>query len=426
VVAHGGETARSSLEQLLLSLFDADGLRHYLALGPEGEAVAADLPAGRSPRDSVHLAVDVLVRRGLVDVAFFDRLRGEFPARGPDVRAACARWIDSRPVGVPCPAIVGPDSGFAALGERLEDAFRRREDVIVGGGDSAQIDAEIRELRRELRRGAQLRPGESLLAGRYRLVEVLGRGGFATVWKAYDRETRELVAVKVLHGQWTDDRSRRERFLRGARGMMRLHHPAIVRVLREPVEDEGFWFYVMQRIDGPSLHQAVLAHGMKWSAALAVVLTVCDALVHAHAHKLVHRDVKPGNILLDPAGAGYLTDFDLLMADHTTGGTETGAGLGTLFYAAQEALSDASRVDARADVYSVGKTLMFCWLGRDLRASEVVGSQPDHESMPAGVRAVLARATDDELPRRYPTITALRDALLGLARTAEADAALQG
>jgi hypothetical protein len=417
---------RAELERLLLGLFDAEGLRRHLALGPEGETIAAELPTSGSLRELVHAAVGVLLRRKLIDVAFFDRLRGEFPRRAAEVRSACAWWIGARPAGDPCPPPATSDSTAAALADRLEQAYRRREEAIVAGADSAQIDAEIREIRRDLRRGPQLRAGETLLAGRYRLVDQLGRGGFATVWKAYDRETRGVVAIKVLHGQWVEDRSRRERFTRGARGMMRLHHPAIVRVLREPAEDEDFWFYVMEWIDGPTLHRAILDGMLSWRGALLGVIRVCEALDHAHAHGIVHRDVKPANILIDRAGRSYLSDFDLLLAEDSTGGTGTGAGLGTLFYAASEALADASRVDARADVYSVGCTLLFCWLGRDLRRHEVIGSQPDHASIPQALRKVLVRATAEDVDARFSSIDALRASLRELVPDSEEDASRRG
>ncbi len=401
----------ASLEQLLCSLFDAEGLRRHLKLGPEGPAIAEQLPERASLAQLVHASVEILIRRGLVDVAFFDRLRAEFPARAEDIRATCGLWISARPQGDACPPIPGSDSSTDLLGEQLELAYRRREERIVLGADSGDVDHEILELRRTLRRGPQLRPGESLLAGRYRLISALGSGGFATVWKAYDRETRTLVALKVLHGQWSADRSYRERFARGARTMLLLRHPNIVRVLREPCDDDGFYFYVMELIDGTCMHRAVRERQLPISDAARVILTLCDALAFAHERGYIHRDIKPANILLDRDGGVFLSDFDLIRGDDTTGGTRTGAGLGTLLYAAPEALSDAGRVDARADVYSTGMTLLFAALGRELRIDDLYDTQMNALATPPAITPVIYRATARHLDRRYPSILEFKAAL---------------
>jgi hypothetical protein len=105
-----------------------------------------------------------------------------------------------------------------------------QEDLTIAGADTRAVEQKILELRREMREGDRLQAGD-ILAGRFRLVEQLGRGGFATVWKAYDRTARAEVAVKVLHGQFGEDRTRLERFFRGARKMAELQHEGIVRVL---------------------------------------------------------------------------------------------------------------------------------------------------------------------------------------------------
>lgn len=97
-------------------------------------------------------------------------------------------------------------------------------------------------MRSQIREGPQLQAGDFLLDGRYQLLETLGSGGFAKVWKAIDMKPHELVAIKVLHGQHADDRSRRERFFRGARKMAALHHQGIVQVLEEKLKDESYLF----------------------------------------------------------------------------------------------------------------------------------------------------------------------------------------
>ncbi len=403
---------RASLETLLASLFDADGLRRHLKLGPEGEAITAELPERAALRELIHATIDVLIRRGLVDVAFFDRLQSAFPRRVQDIRPVCGRWIAARPRGEDCPPILTESSPNNYLIGQIEEAYQRREDLIVTGADCTEIDREIVRLRREIRCGPQLSAGESLLGGRYRLVEVLGSGGFAMVWKAYDREMRNFVALKVLHGQWNADRSYRERFIRGARTMAHLHHPNIVRVLREPCDEAGFLFYVMNLVDGECLHRAMLGGHMGIKDAIRTLISICDALAFAHERGYVHRDVKPANILLDRTGQAQLSDFDLIRGNDTTGGTRTGAGIGSLYFAAPEALSDASRVDARADVYSMGMTLLFAALGRGLRLDDLYDVQMGALSTPATLSPSIYRATARHIDDRFASITEFKATLL--------------
>src|SRR5262249_54520321 len=138
------------------------------------------------------------------------------------------------------------------------------------------------------------------------------------------------------------DPQRRERFFRGARVMMELKHSAVVRVFDPRGEDDAFCYFVMELVPGGNLRDAVLcqrAHPARW---LIAILQVGEALAEAHKKQLIHRDVKPANVLLDEHGDAKLTDFDLVGAPDTTGGTRTGA-LGTVVYAAPECLESRRR-----------------------------------------------------------------------------------
>lgn len=128
-----------------------------------------------------------------------------------------------------------------ALELEIQIVEAQKERLIVAGLQVSEVNTRLLALRRKQRQGPQLNEGETL-AGRYKLFEIIGYGGFATVWQAYDRKIQQVVAVKVLHGQWCYDLSRRERFERGARKMAALQHPHIVRVLAEVLEDQGFFF----------------------------------------------------------------------------------------------------------------------------------------------------------------------------------------
>jgi hypothetical protein len=295
------------------------------------------------------------------------------------------------PPARPVPAY--PDAAAKALSERLEDARARRQKLCEAGVATEELDRELLELRRQLREGGQLRAGDSLDEGRYLLVMPVGRGGFAVVWEAYDRRSERRVAIKVLHANLASDPQRRERFFRGARAMMKLTHPGVVRVLEAEGEDGGFHYFVMELVLGGNLRSAVLEGALGQEAALPLLLRVTEAAAEAHRAGMVHRDIKPSNILLDEEGNPKLTDFDLVSAPDTTGGTRTGA-LGTLLYAAPECLDRPQDATTRADVYGLGMTAIFCLSGQELTLSTL--KHPElaiaQLSCSSQLKAVLLRA----------------------------------
>ncbi len=256
-----------------------------------------------------------------------------------------------------------PDDESRRLSRRLKSLFKRRKDLTLAGDDTVAIETEILDVRRLLRKGPQLRPGEFLGDGRYELIEAVGQGGFATVWKAWDGDDQRPVALKVLHGHYSEDRGKRERFFRGARKMAELAHPHIVRVLDIECADDGWHFFVMEYLSGGNLEQAVLRGELTAVRRLEILLQAGEALDHAHRRGAVHRDVKPSNILLSDEEGAKLTDFDLVRAADTTGLTATRAMLGTIQFAAPEALESAGEAGFAADVYSLGSTAVFAFAG---------------------------------------------------------------
>lgn len=323
--------------------------------------------------------------------------------------SAQRRWLPEFPVSASNPSLdVRPPDPVAA---RLEAAYQRREQLVIDGKDTGAIDAEILELRRRKRHGPTLHPDEHLGQGRFRLLEVIGQGGFAVVWKAYDNKERRLVAVKVLHGELARVESRRERLFRGARRMAELQHPNVVRVLVPEGEELGFYYYVMELATGGDLHRAVVDGAIDPDQGLAVIESIADALAAAHEKGLVHRDVKPENILLRGDGVPVLSDFDLVQARDTTGGTRTTA-MGSVIYAAPEQSEDASRVDHRADIYSLGMTAVFCIYGKRLPMTAL----RNHDAFLDGLvctpelREVLQRAVAIDREQRFESITGFRQA----------------
>lgn len=308
------------------------------------------------------------------------------------------------------------DAATRHLSISLERAYARKRALLDAGSPVKSIDDEILDLRRRLREGGQLREGDSLGDGRYLLLSQLGSGGFASVWRAVDREQNVIVAMKVLHSSEARNAQNRERFFRGAREMMRMRHEAIVRVLLPHGEDGGFHYFVMDLLQGGDLHRAVEDRTLKNRDILPLILRIGEGLAHAHAGGLVHRDVKPGNILLGEDGAAKLTDFDLVLADHTTGGTRTGA-MGTFIYGAPELLDNAKSVGAQADVYGLGMTAVFCFYGRPLPISAVRSGHVIIDGLACDdrLKPVLKRSIEWDLNVRFQDISTFCRAIRDLA-----------
>jgi formylglycine-generating enzyme required for sulfatase activity len=294
----------------------------------------------------------------------------------------------------------------------LAEARKRREILIARDASTADVDAEIRSLRRALRAGGQLKPGGDL-GDRYDLLRVIGEGGYGSVWEAYDREQTRRVAVKVLHSNVAGDTIKRERFFRGAERMETLSHPAVAEVIEKWGNDDGFFYYVMEHYAGGDLAQAIQEERLSEEQVIHVVLQVGDALARAHARGWVHRDVKPANILLDYAGTPRLSDFELIDAGDTTGGTRQGEMLGTFLFSAPEATERPQDVDARADVYSLAMTLLYCLNGGHLKRSTIANAEPAIRSLACreSIKIVLRRALKQDASARFVDARAFCDEL---------------
>ncbi|MEU1801064.1 protein kinase [Streptomyces sp. NPDC019937] len=244
-----------------------------------------------------------------------------------------------------------------------------------------------------------------LLAGRYRLVSRLGRGGMGTVWRAVDELLGRDVAVKELHvdeGSGPDDWQRGERALREARTVAQIKHPNVI-VLHDVVEQDGHPWIVMELVDGSSLADRLGARGpLGPREAGRVAAALLDALRVAHARGVLHRDIKPANVLIE-AGTGrvVLTDFGIAQVDGATTLTETGAFVGSPEYTAPERMS-GRRTGPESDLWSLG--VLLCTL--------VSGASPFHRE---SVAAVLHAVVYDEV--RVPEAAGpLRPLIEGLLR----------
>jgi hypothetical protein len=278
-----------------------------------------------------------------------------------------------------------------------------------------------------------LNAAEKTMLGKYEILEELGRGGFGTVYRAADTTLGREVALKVLHPQLLVDPAFVERFLREARALAALRHPHIVTV-HEVGNVEGRLFIAMELARGTDLGRAIREKGrIPWSEALAVLQPVCEALDYAHAHGTVHRDLKPGNILLDAERGPLLSDFGFarLMASSSASLSVSGGILGTPAYIAPEVWERESAQPA-ADMYALGCITHEMLTGQvlfpgetpvqALRAHDRGPQFPERwpEGVPAEVQSVLARALARDPGARYPTASALWHALASLEEAAKA------
>jgi serine/threonine-protein kinase len=196
-----------------------------------------------------------------------------------------------------------------------------------------------------------------LLAGRYELQAVAGSGGMSSVYRARDNVLERTVAIKILHEHFSDDLAYVERFRREARALAQLNHPNIVTVI-DRGEYEGRQFIVFEHVEGDNLKELIEREGqVPVDQALGLVHQVARGLAFAHEHGVVHRDVKPHNVLIDEDGVAKVTDFGIARSlEPADGLTETGTLLGTSEYIAPEQAS-GHRVDERSDQYSLAAVL---------------------------------------------------------------------
>jgi predicted Ser/Thr protein kinase len=256
-----------------------------------------------------------------------------------------------------------------------------------------------------------------VIADRYELQEVVGTGGMSSVYRAHDRLLERTVALKVLHEHYSSDEDYIERFRREARAAAQLTHPGIVTVI-DRGEQEGRQFIVYEHVEGETLKDLVVREGrLPVRRAVELALETARALQFAHERGLVHRDVKPQNVLLNGDGRAKVTDFGIAReVDVEHGMTQTGAVLGTSHYLSPEQ-ARGEQVDEKSDVYSLGAVLFELLTGEVPFPGDTfvsVAMKHIHEpprdvrelrlDIPARVAAATARALEKEPAARFATM----------------------
>lgn len=267
--------------------------------------------------------------------------------------------------------------------------------------------------------------GKGTRLGDFEIVEELGRGGMGTVYRARQVSLNRVVALKVLSAAMAQSQKLVSRFVTEAHAAAKLHHTNIVAVYAQG-EHDGHLFYAMELIEGESLDKAIHGRSGEWFAARAhrdyqkmarLISEVADALEHAHSQSVIHRDIKPQNLMLGADGRLHVTDFGLARLFDEPGVTMSGEMLGTPAYMSPEQVgADRRKVDHRTDVFSLGVTFYEMLTGRrpfegatrEQVVARICTTEPTTPrklapGVPVDLETICLRAMEKEPGRRYQT-----------------------
>ncbi len=282
-----------------------------------------------------------------------------------------------------------------------------------------------------VRAADQARVGQ-VLAGKYRIVRLVGAGGMGAVYEAQNTWTERRVALKILRPELAVDADRVRRFVQEAQNATRIAHPNIVEVLDLGREPEGLYFMIQELMDGRDLRETLAIEARLGPAsALDIAVPIMGGLVAAHAEGIVHRDIKPENIVLARTQGGGLVpkliDFGLskLMDETLDTQTTLGAVVGTPQYMSPEQIAGERDLDGRTDVWAMGVVLYEMLTGRcpfhaasyHLLVVQIMSADPAplaSDEVPAGLADVVLRALVRDRAGRHPSMRAFLDALLAL------------
>ncbi len=419
--------------------------------GSEGLAEAV-VPRGGGRRIAAEEAdggPQVLAQRGAVETQHVGGLvEGQTPRGGTDGESRFGRQVvevgDGRAHARMIHAVPSNDdllfaehavkAGFLsreevdetlAVQRRMEEMGVRDSlrNVLVNRGALREGDAAI------VARQAGLKSGREPIPG-YTLESKLGAGAMGAVYKAWQKGMQRHVAVKILRRDLTNDPRQVERLRREAALVGKLDHPGIVRGL-DSGESEGLVWFAMEYVEGETLLQRIRRTGpIPWDEAVRITRQLAEALAHAHSQGVVHRDIKPGNVLLDKEGTPRLTDYGLAKGQSDDALTQIDATLGTPQYVSPEQARNPRDADIRSDIYSLGATLYTMLTGHPPFEGETLAQtltkvlyerpRPLSERAPQTppsvvylVERMMARDRRHRYPDPAPLLADLRQAIAG-------------
>jgi serine/threonine-protein kinase len=261
---------------------------------------------------------------------------------------------------------------------------------------------------------------ENAISRRYQIEEEIGRGGMAVVYRAIDTALGRPVAIKVLHPHLQSHRESRMRFAREAQAVAKLHHPNIVEIYDYSGEESEAAYIVTEHIRGETLDAFLQRRRLRLpETGLLLAAPLCEALAHAHALGIIHRDIKPGNVMIREDGAVKLTDFGIAQVLDAPGLTVTGTLLGSPAHMSPEHI-DGRPLDHRADVFSLGTVLYLVTVGelpfqgrnphavmKAILEGEYRRPQAANARVSLGLERILCRALDRDPGRRYEAVDLL-------------------
>ncbi|MCU0782069.1 MAG: serine/threonine protein kinase, partial [Akkermansiaceae bacterium] len=261
-------------------------------------------------------------------------------------------------------------------------------------------------------------PGEiQALFPELEVIRLIGRGGMGVVYQVRQPSLDRFAALKILPRELGERPRFEERFHREARTLAALNHPHIVTIYDSGVR-QGLFFFLMEFVDGGDLGRLIRAGTVAPARALAIIPQICDALQYAHEAGVVHRDIKPGNILLDSRGRVKVADFGIATMVGAAGddGVPQDYLLGTPAYMAPEQRAGGAAVDRRADIYSLGAVFYELLTGKPPPPDGIAPLPSSRVQIDVRLDQVVLRALADDPERRYQQATELREGVERISR----------
>jgi serine/threonine-protein kinase len=291
---------------------------------------------------------------------------------------------------------------------------------LLPGDETSLVDTE------SLEQSTRAQVVGDLFAGRYKLLEQIGKGGMGVVYKAHDTKLKRNVALKFLPSEFTRDAEAKERFIHEAQTASSLDHPNICTIHEIHEAPGGQLFISMACYEGETVRDKIKRGPLEIDEALRIAGQVADGLEETHKKGIVHRDIKPGNIIVKTGGAAKIMDFGLAKLAGERDLTKTGTTVGTVAYMSPEQ-AQGREVDHRTDIWSLGVVLHQMVTGEQPFKGEkaqaiiysILNEEPEpvtglKEGIPAGVEEVVTRCLQKDPAERYQSVADISEALRSL------------